>query len=234
MKMRKGLDISQYQGNPDFAKVKAAGYDFVIMRAGFGKSITQKDPVFETNYRNAKAAGLDVGVYWYSYAQSAEDAKKEAQVCLQAIAGKQFEYPIYFDMEEKSQMKSMAFCDSLIKAFCDEIEAGGYFAGLYSNLYTLNTYISEEVRRRYAVWLAQWTSKPSYTGPYGMWQKSAKGGVPGIKGDVDIDEGYIDYPTIIKAKGLNGFPKATTPEPQPTEHTVKLVIDGKTVYEGGI
>ena len=99
----KGIDVSQHQGNIDFGKVKAAGYDFVIIRAGYGKYASQKDPYFEQNYAGAKAAGLNVGAYWYSYADSTANAKLEAEACLQVIKGKTFEYPIYFDLEERSQ-----------------------------------------------------------------------------------------------------------------------------------
>lgn len=99
--MVKGIDVSTFQGNIDFKKVKASGIDFVILRAGYGRETSQKDAKFEQNYKNAKAAGLKVGAYWYSYADSVEDAKKEAEACISVIKGKQFEYPIYFDLEEK-------------------------------------------------------------------------------------------------------------------------------------
>lgn len=235
--MKKGIDVSTWQGDIDFKKVKAAGYDFVIIRAGYGKLSTQKDNKFEQNYKNAKAAGLNVGAYWYSYADSADEATKEAQACLQAIAGKQFEYPVFFDMEEAKQMKSREFCDSLINAFCSKMEKSGYFVGLYSNLSTLNTYVSEAVRKRYAIWLAQWASKPTYNGAYGIWQKSDKGSVPGIKGNVDLDESYIDYPRIIKAKGLNGFKLISTdpaPETETKTKTLEIILGGKTIFKGEV
>ena len=145
--MTQGIDVSQWQGNIDFSKVKAAGIKFVIIRAGYGKYISQKDPYFEQNYKRAKAAGLNVGVYWYSYANTAADARAEADVCLQVIKGKQFEYPIYFDLEERSQFnKGAAFCSSLVTAFCDTIEKAGYFAGLYISRSPLTQYISADVR----------------------------------------------------------------------------------------
>lgn len=105
----KGIDVSQYQQSIDFKKVKASGVDFVIIRAGFGKYANQKDPYFEKNYKAAKAAGLKVGAYWYSYAASVEDAKAEAQTCINAIKGKTFEYPIYFDLEERSQFARVEY-----------------------------------------------------------------------------------------------------------------------------
>ena len=130
--MIKGIDVSSWQDNIDFGKVKASGIDFVIIRAGYGRETSQKDNCFEQNYNAAKAAGLDVGAYWYSYADSAEDAVKEAKACMEVIKGKKFEYPIYFDLEEQSQFaKGRNFCDSVIKAFCGELEKNGY-------IYTLN------------------------------------------------------------------------------------------------
>lgn len=215
----KGIDVSQWQGNIDFNKVKASGIDFVIIRAGYGREISQKDPYFEQNYARAKAAGLNVGVYWYSYAASTADAVTEAQTCLKAIAGKQFEYPIYFDLEEAFQFaKGRTFCDGLVKAFCNEIEKAGYFAGLYCSTSYLNGYVSEAVRKRYAVWVAQYNNKCTYSGSYGIWQYGRSSKVNGVNGDCDMDIGYVDYPKIIKNAGLNGFEKSTN---KTVEYTVK-------------
>ena len=128
----KGIDVSQYQGNIDFDKVKKTGIEFVIIRARYGKYTNQKDPYFEQNYSKEKKAGLKVGVYWYSYATSSDDAVVEAKACMSVIKGKTFEYPIWFDLEESSQFaKGTTFCSSLVKAFCGELEKNGYFTGLY-------------------------------------------------------------------------------------------------------
>ena len=206
----KGVDVSQYQGNIDFTKVKSAGVKFVIIRAGFGKYASQKDPYFEKNYKGAKAAGLDVGVYWYSYAASVADAIAEAKTCMTAISGKQFEYPVFFDLEEKSQFnRGRAFCDSLVKAFCGELEKCGYFAGLYISRSPLQSYISSDIARRYTLWVAEYASKLNYSGTYAMWQYTSKGKINGINGDVDCDYCYVDYPNIIKSGGYNGYRKQT-------------------------
>ena len=95
-----GIDVSKHQGVIDWRKVKA---EFAILRAGFGRYANQKDTQFERNYAGAKAAGIPVGAYWYSYARSAEEAREEAKACLQVLQGKQFEFPIYFDIEDCSQ-----------------------------------------------------------------------------------------------------------------------------------
>lgn len=203
----KGIDASQWQKNVNFEKVKSAGYKFVILRAGYGKYASQKDPTFEDNYRKAKAAGLGVGAYWYSYATTAEDARAEATVCMEAIKGKLFEYPIYFDLEEhKAFAKGRLTCSSMVETFCDTLEKAGYFAGLYISRSPLQTYITSSVANRYALWVAEYGSKCNYGGTYGMWQYTSAGNVAGINGSVDLDECYVDYPTIIKAAGLNGYP----------------------------
>ena len=235
--MIKGIDVSSWQGNIDFAKVKASGIDFVIIRAGYGRETRQNDNCFELNYRNAKAVGLDVGAYWYSYAESAEDAVKEARACMEVIKGKIFEYPIYFDLEEQSQFaKGRNFCDSIIKAFCGELEKDGYLAGLYCSTYYLNNYISNSVAGKYALWVAQYNYRCTYTAnKYGIWQYSSEGRINGISGNVDMDYCYIDYPNIVKNSGYNGYKKtakkttstATATKNKTVEELAKEVIAGK-------
>jgi len=222
----KGIDVSQFQGNIDFGKVKKSGVEFVIIRAGFGWYAHQKDPFFEQNYKRAKAAGLKVGVYWYSYAMSEADAKEEAETCLSIIKGKQFEYPIYFDLEESSQFrKGRAFCDSLVKTFCNALEHAGYWAGLYISRSPLQQYISAYVAKRYALWVAEYGSRCNFSGTYGMWQYSSTGRVSGISGNVDMDICYVDYPAKIKAAGLNGFKKqAVSPTTKPSASTAKKTV----------
>ena len=207
---RKVIDVSEWQDNIDFAKVKADGVTGVIIRAGYGKYDYQRDKMFDANYAKAKAAGLDCGVYWYSYADSTASAIEEARVCMSIIKGKKFEYPIYFDLEEPSQFsRGRAFCDSIVKAFCGELEKHGYFAGLYISRSPLQTYISSDVAERYALWVAEYASKLNYNGTVGMWQYSSTGKVNGINGNVDMDECYIDYPKLIKDGGFNGYTKAS-------------------------
>ena len=235
--MIKGIDVSSWQGNIDFAKVKASGIDFVIIRAGYGRETRQNDNCFELNYRNAKAAGLNVGAYWYSYADSAEDAVKEAKACMEVIKGKKFEYPIYFDLEEQSQFaKGRNFCDSIIKAFCGELEKNGFLAGLYCSTYYLNNYISNAVAGKYALWVAQYNYRCTYTAnKYGIWQYSSEGSINGISGNVDMDYCYTDYPAIVKNGGYNGYKKAakkttstaTTAKKITVEELAKEVIAGK-------
>lgn len=204
-----GIDVSRHNGNINWRNVKnTKKVDFTILRAGYGSSISQKDAKFEQNYHQAKAQGIPVGTYWYSYALTPSAAKAEAKVFLQAIQGKQFEYPVYLDIEEASQFKlGKARVTEIVKAFCETVEAAGYFVGIYSSKSGLS-YIGSTVRDKYTVWVAHVNvQKTTYTAPYDMWQYSWKGRYNGISGDVDQDYCYKDFPTIIKSAGKNGFGK---------------------------
>lgn len=227
----KGIDVSKYQGNIDFAAVKRSGIEFVIIRAGYGRELSQKDPFFEQNYSRAKAAGLHVGAYWYSYADSPQDAKREAAVCLEAIKGKQFDFPIFFDLEERKQLdQGAAFCSQLVTAFCSELEKAGYFAGLYMSRYYLQTRIEQKTAERYALWVAEYGAKLNWSGAYGIWQHSSEGRVVGVIGNVDLDTAVVDYPAIIVGGGFNGYKKQTqqTQQTQP-KYKNYTIIPGDTL-----
>lgn len=190
------IDVSYCQTGVDYNKVKNSGIDAVIIRAGFGKETYQKDSEFETHYKNAKKAGLAVGVYWYSYAYSVAEAKQEAKVCLACIKGKTLELPVYYDLEESGQTRlGMSALTNIAIAFCDAIKSGGYRAGVYSNLNWLNNYLDyEKLRNKYSIWLAQWSSSPSKS--CDIWQNADNGRISGINGNVDTD--VIINKNIIK------------------------------------
>lgn len=192
------IDVSYCQTGVDYNKVKNSGIDAVIIRAGFGKETYQKDSEFETHYKNAKKAGLAVGVYWYSYAYSVAEAKQEAKVCLACIRGKTLELPVYYDLEESGQTRlGMSALTNIAIAFCEAIKSGGYRAGVYSNLNWLNNYIDyERLRNKYSIWLAQWSSSPSKS--CDIWQNADNGRISGISGNVDTD--VIINKNIIKSK----------------------------------
>lgn len=207
-----GIDVSQWQGDINWNAVQT---DFAIIRAGYGKEKSQIDTKFERNYSGAKAAGIPVGAYWYSYAMSADEARQEAKVFIEALKGKQFEYPVYLDVEEAKVLQlGKDKVSDIIIAFLEEMEKAGYYAGLYMSASPLTTHTTDFVKKRFAVWVANYgVSKPNYSGQYGMWQKSSTGHMQGISGNVDINECYVDYPREIKADGKNGFAKpAITPE----------------------
>lgn len=199
-----GIDVSVHNGTIDWQKVKA---DFCIIRAGYGKSISQKDAKFEQNYAGCKAQGIPVGAYWYSYALTPAEAEAEARVLLEAIAGKQFEFPVWFDIEEKSALNTgKQNVTAMCKAFCDVMEKAGYWCGIYASRARIQSYISTEVQKQYSIWAAEWGAQLHYEGA-AMWQHSEKGKVAGITGYVDLDTSYVDFPTVIKEAGKNGFAK---------------------------
>ena len=209
-----GLDISVAQGyNVDFNKIKAAGNEFVILRAGLGSALkypNQFDPTFDSNYKKAKAAGLKVGAYWFTYCTTTAGAQEEAKAFVKALSGKQFEMPVFMDIEVNSQFNTgKSNCSAMAKTFCDYLEKSGYYAGIYCSTYWGTNFLTSEVRERYAYWDAEWSSKCTYKGTYGMWQN----GIAYINGQaMDHDYCYVDYTSIIKSKGLNGFPKPAKAE----------------------
>ena len=225
-----GIDLSCHNGSIDWSKIKT---DFVLLRAGYGKEITQKDDRFEEYYAGAKANGIPVGAYWYSYAMSIEEAIQEADVFLTTIKGKQFEYPVFYDVEESKQFElGKEKLSAIICAFLERVEAAGYFVGLYGSASSLTTHTADDIKRKYAIWLAHWCDSTNYSGAYGIWQHSCKGKVNGISGDVDLDKCYVDYPERIKAKRLNGFGGTPTPAPVPDDSVYATVtVDGKK-YSG--
>ena len=199
-----GIDVSYWQGpNIDFKKVKSAGKNFVIIRAGCGSS---KDQYFETNYKKAKAAGLNVGAYWYAKALTTKESTNEANRVLNAISGKQFEYPIYYDIEQKEILaKGKTFVSGIAKNFCTILEGQKKFCGIYASKSFFDNYFTDEVKKKYTIWVAQYNSECTYKGTYKIWQKSSKGSVSGISGNVDLDVSYENFPDIIKKAHLNGF-----------------------------
>ena len=196
---KKGIDISRYQGTPDFTKVKNE-VDFVLVQAGYGKYSSQKDISFTYNMANCKKNNIPVGAYWYSYARSVADAHAEAKACLEVIRGYRFEYPIYIDLEENLGAMGMTLVSNIADAFCSDLEAAGYFAGIYISRIPAQSYLTDVVKKKYALWLAEYGPQLNYSGPVGIWQYSSKGRVSGISGDVDMNYAYEDYPTLMGDK----------------------------------
>ena len=219
----RGIDISEFQGNVDFKAVKNSGIDFVILRAGFGRETSQKDSCFEKNYKNAVDAGLDVGCYWYSYADSKADAIKEARACLDVIKNKKFNYPIFYDIEEQSQFeKGSKFINDIISGFCDELLKNNYYSGIYMSVSPFEKYVISDNASKYPMWLAQYYKELQYSGDVGVWQYEV-GSCDGVKGNVCLDISYKNYSNYISKNGYNGYSKT-----EKTEYDIaKEVIDGK-------
>ena len=205
----KGIDVSTWQGkNINWKQVKSDGVKFAIIRAGYiGKGGTVRDDTFDINYKNAKAAKVPLGVYWYSYATSQKGGEKEALACMSVIKGKKFEWPIYIDIEEKSQFAAgKKAVSSVVRGWCETLKKHKYYCGIYSSASAYSTHFEDDVKKKYAIWVAHWgVKKPSFNGKWGVWQYSEKGKVKGIGGNVDLDYGQIDYEPIIKKGHYNGY-----------------------------
>ena len=244
----RGIDVSKWQGEIDWKKVKAAGIKFAMIRLGYGSSKGDAcglDGYFEKNVKNAIAAGIDIGCYFYSYATSVAAAKKEAAYVINVLQKYKgvFTYPVAFDLEDKTQqgLGKQVLTDMVI-AFGDAIEKAGFYCSLYSNPSWMKSYLDADRVKRFDLWLAHWADKTNYAGAYGMWQNSSSGKVNGINGNVDTDFAYKDYPTIIKGKKLNGFtgsgqqptvPDQPDPEPETTLKVGDLVKITGSKYYGG-
>lgn len=217
----KGIDVSHHNGEINWESVRNSEIEFAIIRTGYGMEIpNQKDKEFEHNYSECKRLGIPVGAYHYSYAKSVEAAKKELEFFLKIVSGKQFEYPMFFDIEDVSlnSLDKQTLTDIVIE-FCGGLREAGYYAGLYSNPNWLCNMLDFKRLKGFDLWLAKWGSKSDQGFEESMWQYSSRGRINGIAGDVDLDISYKNYPEIIKALGLNGF--AAPPKKNCTVTAVK-------------
>ena len=225
----RGIDLSHHNGDVDMQCVKDAGYDFVILRAGYGRYAKQKDAKFEQNYLNAKRCGLHIGIYWYSYATNAAEALEEAKACCEIIGNKIFDMPVFIDVEEQ---KTLDKAVEVVDSFCAYMMGQGFFPGVYSSSSMFNSYMPG-ITNRYCGWVADWRTeerfKKDFTDSYIFWQKTDKGRVTGVNGYVDLDECYNDnLPIYITSQGYNNYPKD---EPSKDEHVIEVFIDGKSVFK---
>lgn len=210
-----GVDLSAWQGDSvDFNRIKSQGYSFVILRAGYATSI---DRTFENNYSRAKEAGLDVGVYLYSYADNTEEAAEEAEACKAWLAGKKLEYPVYYDVEDPQCHGDMSveLLTQIALTFLDELSADGWLVGLYScKSWLENRMDTATICENYECWMAQFVSDGTYDGydcydgEYGMWQYTSSGSVEGVPAGVDMNVCFKDYPSICRQYGFNGYEAA--------------------------
>lgn len=213
-----GIDLSKHNGNVDFKKVKQQGVKFVILRCGYAslssRSKLYKDEKFEEYYKGAKAVGLEIGVYFYSRANSNSLGLAEAKFILSTIKGKEITYPVWLDVEDKNTLGTVTretLTQSIITCL-NHIQSQGYYTGIYTGQYILKDYLVENKLTKYDKWIAQWGKTCTYKGQYNMWQfggetnllKPAK--VQGVSSKC-CDQNYalIDYAKVIRGKGFNGL-----------------------------
>lgn len=212
-----GIDVSMYQAYStpiDWNKVKAAGVSYAIIRCGYrgwGNGKIVADSYFKQNIEGALAAGLQVGVYFYTQAITATEARQEADFCVNSVKGYKITLPIYIDIEFAdaegrldSKNLSKASKTNICKAFANRVQSAGYTGGVYANKSWLETEIDgKALAQKYAIWLAHYASSTTYAGEFSMWQYSSKGSINGIKGSVDINKYYLSKPHTVSGLKAN-------------------------------
>ena len=203
--IRKGIDVSVFQGNIDWQKVKNSGIDFAIIRCGYGSDFTeQDDSKWQRNVSECERLGIPYGVYLYSYANTTAKARSEAQHVLRLLKGHTPTYPVYYDLEDKTVADAgKAAIINYADIFCSTIEANGYKAGIYASLGWWNDILNDARLSKYEKWVAQWYSECTYKGDYRLWQCTSDGTVPGISGRVDLNFEFFRKDTIIDVVDYN-------------------------------
>ena len=198
----KGIDLSYYDDKVYWDKLKN-DVKFVILRAGYGKDTT--DSVFEAYYRKCKQYNIPVGAYWYGYATNKNEAAVEAKAFMKRLSGKKFEYPVYYDIEDKKMISTgKTTVSSMLQTFCSLLEQNKYYCGVYAGKYNLENYFTQSALAKYDIWLAHYTSSTSYKG-HKIWQYTDTGVLSSKPGDCDLNWSYYDYPPLIKSKHFNGY-----------------------------
>ena len=215
------VDISEFQQNINFNKMKNDGIKAVIIRAGYGRETSQKDTMFESHYKNAKSENMMIGVYWYSYADSVDDAEKEARACLACIGGKALDMPVYYDMEDNFQTHlSKPTLTAIAEHFCNTVKANGYKVGVYANLNWFTNYLDyNRLKNKYSIWLAQYNDRAELD--CDIWQNSSTGRVSGYNGRLDTNVIYNE--DIFSGKSDTKVEKPTL--------TYRVYADGKWYNE---
>ncbi|MBR6531169.1 MAG: hypothetical protein IKT61_01550 [Clostridia bacterium] len=215
------IDLSYWNEINSWEEI-AKNVDGIILRIGYRATASKglgRDVKFAEFYRNAKEQGIPVGCYFFSAAVNVNEAREEAEFVLKLIEENDcvFEMPVYFDMETDAQRAlNAATATAIARTFCEAIEVGGYYAGIYCDKFFARDELYASQLSDYHFWIAQYANACTYDGPYGMWQYSDKGSVPGIKGNVDLNFCYYDYPKIIKELGMSGNTSTKPPVEVPS------------------
>ncbi len=197
-----GVDVSVHQGDIDWVKVKESGVDFAIVRLGYrgyGTGKAELDENYKENIISAREAGLDVGVYFFSQAITAEEAVEEANIVIDSIKGLDVNYPVVFDWEiitddsARTDNVSVDILTDCCVAFCETVKNAGYTPMIYQNKRTSIFKLDLNRLNDYEFWLAEYNNEPSYYYDFDMWQYTSEGRVPGIEGEVDLNISFKDY-----------------------------------------
>ena len=221
---KKGIDVSEFQGQIDWDKVKADGVEFAILKLGniYDAQSNYKDSKFDTNYKNAKAQGIKVGAYIYNYCNTVDTLKKGLEWALEQLDGKKLDLPIYLDMEDKDiQGETVATLTNICNEFAKQVKSKGYQAGVYANVNWLKNELKPaDFDKDISVWAAQYYKECQYTGKYDIWQYASNGKVSGISGNCDMN--YLYNEDIIKESG-----STENTDKKSVDELAQEVIDGK-------
>lgn len=195
-----GIDVSKWNKEIDWKKVKETGVEFAIIRCGYRGSSSGSlvvDPYFEQNIKGASEAGIDVGVYFFTQAISSVEAVEEASIVLELVKKYQITYPIFIDTEGaggngRADNLDVETRTAVCEAFCTTIENSGYDSGVYASKNWFNNRLTAKNLERFTIWLAEYRKVPTYEGVYSMWQYTSKGKVNGIEGNVDLNISYLE------------------------------------------
>lgn len=213
---RKGVDLSEMNGDVDFQALKKAGVEFVILRCGYGSDyLNQDDKRFSENVRKAEMAGIPWGAYLYSYARTTAMAQSEAQHTLRVLNGQKPLYGVWYDVEDSSQAGSDLI--SICETYCQMLEQSGLYCGIYSMLSWLQGKLNSSRLDRFDKWVAQWNSTCSYQKPYGLWQYTDRLLIAGKA--FDGNYAYKDYPGII-----GGMHSAKKEDQSMTEQQIQSLV----------
>ena len=221
--MIKGIDVSEFQGSIDWAKVKKDGVEFAILKLGniYDAQSNYKDSKFDTNYKEAKKRSIKIGAYIYNYCNTVNTLKEGLEWAIGKLAGKKLDLPLYLDMEDKDiQGESKASLTEQCNEFAKYVESKGYQAGVYANVNWLKNELNpSDFDKDISVWVAQYYKECQYTGKYDIWQYASDGSVSGISGNCDMN--YLYNTDIIKESG------ADTSDKKSVDELAEEVIAGK-------
>lgn len=201
---KKGIDVSEFQRSIDWEKAKEY-IDFAIIRCGYGNNLpSQDDPYYHINAEACTRLHIPFGVYLFSYATNMTMAESEVEHTLRLIKDYKLEYPVFLDVEDRSQLElPKEELTNIVKFYCEKLEEAGYYVGIYASLNTFTNYLNSEELNKFDKWVAEWNKDFTYRGSSGMWQNTDNERIEGINTRVDGDIAFLNYPEIIRENGLN-------------------------------
>ena len=210
---KKGMDVSEWQGEIDWAKAKADGIEYAVIRCGYGSDKTKYDDKYwEYNVSECERLGIPYGVYLYSYAEDLNDAKSEAEHTIRLLKGHHPSLPVYYDLEDKTvESAGKSMISQMAQTYCDKVSAAGYRVGIYASRSWWTSYLNTATfdNSSWSKWIAEWGSKCNYSQSYDMWQCTSTGSVNGVSGNVDLNfwmlKTYDEQPVKVSDSNIISY-----------------------------